>query len=78
MQFTPPVLKIMWLSRNTRVMDSFSSQKWEVYICSMRSGYSVFRFYQSALLARQAQMTSHQKKQKNYGLDTIARVPNIS
>ena len=29
MQFKPPVLKIMWLRRNTRVMDSFSSQKWK-------------------------------------------------
>ena len=33
---------MMWLSRNTYVLDSFPSQKWEVYECSMWSGYSVF------------------------------------
>ena len=36
---------------------------------------SVWAHWQSALLARQAQMMSH-KRQKNYGLHTIARAHN--
>ena len=35
-------LKMMWLSRKTKLLDSFSPQKWEVSGCSMWSGYSVF------------------------------------
>ena len=27
--------KMMWLSRNTKVFDSFPPQKWKVYSCSM-------------------------------------------
>ena len=35
-------LKMMWLSGNTKVLDSFPPQKWEVNACSIWSGYSVF------------------------------------
>ena len=28
-------LKMIWLSRNTKVLDSFPPQKWEVHACSM-------------------------------------------
>ena len=28
-------LKMMWLSRKTKLLDSFSPQKWEVNDCSM-------------------------------------------
>ena len=31
-------LKMMWLNRNTEVLDSFPPQKWEVNACSMWSG----------------------------------------
>ena len=31
---------MMWLSKITEVLDSFPPQKWEVYTCSMRSGYT--------------------------------------
>ena len=37
-------LKMMWLSRTTKVLDSFSPQKWKVNTCSLWSGYSVFGF----------------------------------
>ena len=35
---------IMWLNRNTKVLDSFSPQKCEVNARSTWSGYSVFGF----------------------------------
>ena len=38
---------------------------------------SAWVHWQSALLAQQAQMTSHHKRQKNYGLHTIACDHNI-
>ena len=31
---------MMWLSRNTEVLDCFLRQKWEVHVCSMQSGYT--------------------------------------
>ena len=34
----------MWLNRNTKVLDSFSPQKWEVDACAMWSVYSVLGF----------------------------------
>ena len=40
--------KIMWLSQNTKAMDSFLPQKWEVHTCSIWSGYSVFGFLVNA------------------------------
>ena len=37
--------EMMWSSRNTKVLDSFSPQKWKVNTtCSMLPGHSVFRF----------------------------------
>ena len=62
----------MWLSRNTKVLDSFSPQKWEVNTYSTWSCY-----WHSAFLVRQAQMASHHSRQKNYGSHAMARVHNM-
>ena len=35
---------MMWLSKNIKVLGSFFHQKWEVFVCSMWWGYSVFGF----------------------------------
>ena len=32
---------MMWLSRNSEVLNPFSFQKWEVNACTIKSGYSV-------------------------------------
>ena len=64
----------MWLSRNTKVLYSFLPQKLEVYICSM---YSVFGFTDNQP-SQQAQMTSDDRRQKNYGLHLIAFAHNIA
>ena len=55
---------MMWLGRNTKVLDSFSTQKWEVNACSMRSGYLVLGFRHSVLLAQQVQMMPPSYKAK--------------
>ena len=56
-------LKMMWLSRNTKVMDSFSPQKqeffWESY-CDKHKWHP------------------HHTRQKNYGLYTITCLHNIA
>ena len=57
----------MWLSRNTKVLDSSPPQKWVVYAWSMWSDYSVFGKWRSL-----------HRRQKNYGLQTIAHVHNIA
>ena len=58
----------MWLSRNTKVLDSFPPpQKWEAYACSMWSGYSMF-----------GKRRSHHRRQKNYESHMIARIHNIA
>ena len=69
----------MWLNRNTKLLDSFPPQKWEVKACSMWSGYSVFKFIDSQpCLHDKHKLCPHHTRQKNYGLHTIARVHNIT
>ena len=69
----------MWLSRNTKVLDSFPPQKWEVYACSMWSGYLVFGFTDDQPCYRDKhKWHSHHRRQKNYGSHTIACIHNIA
>ena len=66
------------LSRNTKVLDSFSSQKLVVNACSMLSGYSVFRFTDIQPCQHDKQEWHlHHMRQKNYRLHTITRVRNV-
>ena len=56
----------MWLNRNTKLMESFPPQKWDVNAYSMWSGYSVFRFTdsQSWYQAKEVWITHHHSRQQ--------------
>ena len=58
--------EMMWSSRNTKVLDSFSPQKWKVNTtCSMFHLFKVQVHWHSVLLAQQPQMTCPPYKIKN-------------
>ena len=59
-------------------MDSFPPQKWEVYACSMWSGYLVVGFIDDQpCYHNKHEWRSHQRRLKNYESHTIACVHNI-
>ena len=73
---------MMWLSRITEVLDCFpppSPQKWEAHACSKGSSYSVLGLgllpRKSALLVREAQMTSPSQEAKGIMDCTELHVP---
>ena len=71
-------LKMIWLSRNTKILDSFLPQKMEVYACSIWSSYSVSEFTDNQPCWRvKHKWRPHHRRQKNYGSHTIARIHNI-
>ena len=62
-------LKMMWLSRNTKLLDSFPHQKWGVKACYMWPGY---------LVLKKHKWRPHHTRQKNYGSHMITRIHNIA
>ena len=69
----------MWLSRNTEVLDSFPTQKWEVNACFIWSGYSVLEFTNNQPCKRENhKWRLHNRRQKSYGSHTIARAQHIA
>ena len=72
-------LKMMWLRRNTKVLDSFYPSKWEINACSMWWGYSMFKFidFQSYWHDKHEWRPSY-TTQKNYGSHTIACIHNTA
>ena len=74
-------VKMMWLSRKSKVLDSFSPKKWEDNTCSMWSGYTKFfgsLTFSLVSLTSTNDVPPHHIKQKNYGSHTIAQVDTIA
>ena len=69
-------LKMRWLSRNTKVLNSFLLKMRREYLVCMIRLISASVQWQSALLAQQEWCLHHVRK-KNYGSHTIAGIHNI-
>ena len=70
---------MMWLRRNTKVLDSFYPSKWEINACSMWWGYSMLRFidFKSYWHDKHEWRPSY-TTQMNYGSHTIACIHNTA
>ena len=60
-----------WLTRNTKALDFIAWKMGSLCLFYVIKLPSAWVYWQSALLVQQAWMTSHHKRQKNYGSHTI-------